>query len=125
MRLNIIRAIPRRWPDGRLICRDPILTVVARPKWQRVEGDAHRLQYQDYVINLRWPVLLQIQLHVTKYGVGDGLGEHIDHIEEGEHQVRVQFIVRNARGVANWSAHNSSLTPRTSKSSSHVSIVML
>ncbi|MGE5541111.1 MAG: 2OG-Fe(II) oxygenase [Bacillota bacterium] len=72
------------------------MSIIVRPKWQRVEYDGGSLRYQEYVINLRWPILLQLQLHVSKYGVGDYLAEHIDYIEKGERQFRVQFILKNA-----------------------------
>jgi hypothetical protein len=97
MKIDLWRLIPRCAPNGKLMWKDPVLSITIRPKWQRVEYDGGSLRYQEYVLNLRWPILLQIQLHVSKYGVGDGLREHIDYIQEGERQFRIQFIWRNAK----------------------------
>jgi hypothetical protein len=96
VRINFLHLIPRRLPDGEIICRDSLISLVAERKWKQVSYDGGSLQYQQYVFVIRWPILLQLQLHINKYGVGDGLYEHVDVIQPKERQFRFQFILKNA-----------------------------
>jgi hypothetical protein len=88
-----------------------VMSGTLSSKWNEVNEPGARLEYQNWVINIRWPLMLQLQLHVNRYKVGDELQEHIDVIKEGERQFRIQFILRNAiRGgellcehfIVNW-----------------------
>lgn len=96
MELNFLRVIPRRTPDGRLVCRECVVSGKFSRKWNKVDWTGTCLEYQEYVINIRWPIMLQIQLHVNRYGVGGELREHVDVIQDGERQFRIQLILRNA-----------------------------
>jgi|GEM_PF-6200055 len=111
MELNFLKVIPRRTPDGMLVSRESVISAVFRRTWRKVDYPGARLEYQEYVVNIRWPIMLQIQLHVSRYGVGGELQEHIDTIRDGERQFRIQFILRNAirggellceRFIVNW-----------------------
>jgi hypothetical protein len=95
----------------------PALTVDFRNKESHVKGKDPEtglpieLYYRSYELMLRWPVRMQFQLHISRYEIDCCLCEHVDHLEKGERQYRLQFIIENAirggellceRFIINW-----------------------
>ncbi len=98
MKFDLWRVIPRPIVifGKSYIDHDAVISVQFEPKWNKVNAVDARLAYQNYSISLRWPVMLQLQLHVALYRVGGVLAPHTDVIAVGERQLRIQFILRNA-----------------------------
>ena len=74
----------------------PVLTITTG-KEVCVKGKEHNLYYRPYEFILRWPVIFQFQVHINRYEVAGFISEHIDIVQEGEKQYRIQFILENAK----------------------------
>lgn len=96
MEFSFLRIIPRRRPDGMVVFKDSVISGTLNRKWNTVDVPGARLEYQEWSIEIRWPIMLQIQLHINRYRVGGELHEHTDVIKEGERQFRIQLILKNA-----------------------------
>ena len=97
MRLELLRVVPRPIDGGRFITHDSVVTLTLEPSWESADSEEARLKWQNYTLEIRWPIHLQLQLHVALYPQGGILKEHKDLIVDGERMFRVQFIPRNAR----------------------------
>lgn len=98
MRKDFLRVIrnPITFFGETVIDRAPVLSISWDSEWKRVSNPEANLFYRAYEVNLRWPILLQLQLHIARYPLGGRLTEHADWIVPGERQYRVQFILENA-----------------------------
>jgi hypothetical protein len=98
-------------PDESFTMLIPAITMDFDEKEQHPKAASVDLFYRGYEVNIRWPIQLQLQLHVSRYEVGCHLAEHRDYIRQDERQYRIQFILENAvrggellceRFIVNW-----------------------
>ena len=97
MRIDLLPIISSPVMGGMMVIRRGVCSIVLRHAWKNIDVHRAKLAHREYRLEIRWPFLLQLQLLVMRYAVGDYHRRHIDWIAPGERQFRIQFVLENAR----------------------------